>query len=82
LAGVLVAFNYREEGPQRRRYDWENETDELEPLQEEALPELAEEVGDASIQLQDNRITGYQIRYFYKEEKGEDKSPSNSDKSG
>ena len=81
LAGVLVAFNYREEGPQRRRYDWENETDEVELLQEEALPDLAEEVGEAPIQLQDNRITGYQIRYIYKEEKGEDKSPSSSDKS-
>ncbi len=25
LAGVLVAFNYRKEGPQRKTYEWENE---------------------------------------------------------
>lgn len=28
IAGVLVAFNYRKEGPQRRVYEWENEEDE------------------------------------------------------
>ncbi len=27
LAGVLVAFNYRKEGPQRRIYQWEDEDD-------------------------------------------------------
>ena len=28
LAGVLVAFNYRKEGPQRRVYHWEDEDDD------------------------------------------------------
>ncbi len=28
LAGVLVAFNYRKEGPQRRVYQWEEEEDD------------------------------------------------------
>lgn len=28
LAGILVAFNYRSEGPKRKIYDWENETDD------------------------------------------------------
>lgn len=28
LAGILVAFNYRTEGPRRKVYDWENETDD------------------------------------------------------
>lgn len=66
VAGVLVAFNYRQEGPQRRRYEWENETED------EALP--LEDLSDSpvthepDIQLQDDRITGYQIRYIYKEE--------------
>lgn len=27
IAGVLVAYNYRKEGPQRRTYEWENEDD-------------------------------------------------------
>jgi len=28
LAGLLVAFNYRKEGPQKREHDWGNEVDE------------------------------------------------------
>jgi membrane associated rhomboid family serine protease len=28
LAGILVAFNYRKEGPQRKAYEWENEKEE------------------------------------------------------
>lgn len=28
IAGVLVAYSYRREGPQRRVYEWENEEDE------------------------------------------------------
>ena len=28
IAGVLVAFNYRKEGPQRKVYEWEDEEDE------------------------------------------------------
>jgi membrane associated rhomboid family serine protease len=31
LAGILVAYNYRKEGPQRRHYDWENEEEEPAP---------------------------------------------------
>ncbi len=30
IAGVLVAYNYRKEGPQRREYQWEDDDDELE----------------------------------------------------
>ncbi len=28
ISGLLVAFNYRKEGPQRKVYDWENEEDD------------------------------------------------------
>lgn len=31
IAGVLVAFNYRSEGPQKKKYEWEDEKDEDEP---------------------------------------------------
>ncbi|MGE0566754.1 MAG: rhomboid family intramembrane serine protease [Bacteroidia bacterium] len=27
IAGLLVAFNYRKDGPQMKKYDWENEED-------------------------------------------------------
>jgi membrane associated rhomboid family serine protease len=39
IAGVLVAFNYRKEGPQRKIYDWEQEEDndeELPPFTDES----------------------------------------------
>ncbi len=32
VAGVLVAYNYRKEGPQRKAYDWENEEDDDETI--------------------------------------------------
>lgn len=28
ISGLMVAYNYRKEGPQRREYEWENESDE------------------------------------------------------
>lgn len=28
IAGLLVAFNYRKEGPQPKKYDWEDEEDD------------------------------------------------------
>jgi membrane associated rhomboid family serine protease len=31
IAGLFVAFNYRGDGPQRKRYDWEDEPDEEVP---------------------------------------------------
>jgi membrane associated rhomboid family serine protease len=41
LAGVLVAFNYRKEGPQRRVHVWEEEDDEeiVMPADDETLDE-------------------------------------------
>lgn len=32
IAGVLVAFNYRKEGPQRKVYEWPDEDDETEEI--------------------------------------------------
>ncbi len=49
IAGILVAFNYRKEGPQRKVYAWENEEEENESKENE-LPELPDEI---------------QIRYIY-----------------
>jgi len=53
IAGVMVAFNYRGEGPQRKKYEWE---DELEI-------EEAESVEPDEIQQSENPII---IRYIYK----------------
>lgn len=61
LAGILLAFNYRKEGPQRRVYEWENEEDtddgEPQPWQEDVLPE----------DRQDQPPPNITITYIYKE---------------
>lgn len=55
IAGVLVAFNYRKEGPQRKIYDWENDDDETEiPFEEN-----------------ENEKNDFIIRYIYKEKNEE-----------
>lgn len=64
IAGVLVAFNYRQEGPQRKRYAWEDEDEE-----EQGSTDSNQSVEESpDITSEDNRITGYQIRYIYKRE--------------
>lgn len=42
IAGILVAFNYRKEGPQKRVYQWEDEDDDATglPWQEVPTPPL------------------------------------------
>lgn len=53
IAGILVAFNYRKEGPQRKIYDWENEDDNDEteiPFEEE----------------NNKQQNNFSIRYIYK----------------
>jgi len=56
IAGVLIAFNYRKEGPKRRVYQWEEEEEEgdglSQPWQEiapEENPELKNPANDISI---------------------------------
>jgi membrane associated rhomboid family serine protease len=39
IAGTLVAYNYRKEGPQRRIYHWEDEDDAEEEIQDMDDPE-------------------------------------------
>jgi membrane associated rhomboid family serine protease len=62
IAGVLVAFNYRKEGPQRRVYEWENEDDE-EPDDDGDFSEAenTDEQSDEASGSQDLRIN-----YIYK----------------
>lgn len=52
IAGLLVAFNYRKEGPQRRIYEWENEEEEE-----------TEILNDQNQEEQND----FSIRYIYKE---------------
>ena len=61
LAGVLVAFNYRKEGPQRRVYHWEDEDEE------EIIPfEVIEEEEETSSENQ-TPVNDFKINFIYKE---------------
>ena len=70
IAGVLVAFNYRKEGPQRRIHQWpeekEEESDEIPYWQaSEEITPLQEESKEQPVQ----------ITYIYKGKKSEDQKP-------
>lgn len=57
VAGLLTAFNYRKEGPQQRKYDWEEEKDD----------DVGQDLNldQQENPRQDNAIT---INYVYKKE--------------
>lgn len=61
IAGVLVAFNYRKEGPQRKVYDWENESDE-----DESNDELINEDEDEA--SSEDTQQDVKINYIYKKD--------------
>lgn len=43
ISGLMVAYNYRKEGPQRKEYEWENEDDdENEIIPKEEISEINE----------------------------------------
>lgn len=64
IAGVMVAFNYRGEGPQRKKYEWEDEP-EIEELESAEQDE---------IQQSENPII---IRYIYKSDASDQEDPDN-----
>ena len=70
LAGVLVAYNYRKEGPQRRIYYWgeeEEDNEEIDKLSGNFDEDLMDEVQDLK---KDNEI---KINFIYKEKNQETK---------
>jgi membrane associated rhomboid family serine protease len=70
LAGVLVAYNYRKEGPQRQVYYWgeeEEDNEEIDKLSENFDEDLMDEVQELK---KDNEI---RINFIYKEKNQETK---------
>lgn len=59
LAGLLVAFNYRKEGPQRKIYTWENEDEDT-----DAPPEDEHESEDPENDVSKD----IKINYIYKKD--------------
>lgn len=66
LAGVLVAFNYRHEGPQPRVYQWEDEEDE-----EEGPQPWQEGMAEGENKPADKPADGIRITYVYKKKEEE-----------
>jgi membrane associated rhomboid family serine protease len=63
IAGLLVAYNYRAEGPQRRVYDWENEEDDEDDEEHHA----GEDDNDPPPGLgRDNSTDPFPFTYTYK----------------
>lgn len=74
LAGILIAIAYRNEGPQRKVYQWEEDEDEddIENYEEDTTP--ANEIADDSFGLNGtydsgNNVESAKINYIYKESK-------------
>lgn len=65
LAGCLVAFSYRKEGPQRKVYVWENETDDTDDI-------------DQDPSAGTDSLSYGQIRYLYRPGGHKDKDESSA----
>jgi len=61
LAGVLVAFNYRKEGPQRKVYEWETEQDS----DDDEITEQSEQ-NDMEAPPETENKNDIRINYLYK----------------
>lgn len=69
LAGLVLAIFYRKHGPQRIKYDWEEEEDEMDD-ESEGKPEQEKISG---INYTD---TSADIKYFYLDKNPEEKEDS------
>jgi membrane associated rhomboid family serine protease len=68
LAGVLVAFNYRKEGPQRRVYQWADEDDN-----DDSYLIIQNEIMEAEKEKQEPKAPDeITVNYIYKEKDKED----------
>ncbi len=63
LAGILVAFNFRKEGPQRKRYEWENEKDDDNEIYSQAEDLNNQEENKVDVNDDKKEI---KINYIYK----------------
>ena len=63
LAGILVAFNYRKEGPQKRIYHWEEESEDDLIDNSDSIEEL-EDITGKEIKSQTEE---FKINFIYKE---------------
>lgn len=69
LAGILIAFAYRSEGPQREIYHWDEDEEDIEYIEEETHP--ADEISDPGNENKEIENTGNEVKinYIYKEKR-------------
>jgi len=69
LAGILIAFAYRSEGPQREIYNWDEDEENIEYIEEETHP--ADEISDPGNENKEIKNTGNEVKinYIYKEKR-------------
>lgn len=76
VAGILIAFAYRETGPQRKVYQWEDEDDEMEyideenPTADESTVNQADEDVSAAVRTKENTTAQVKVNYIFKENDG------------
>jgi membrane associated rhomboid family serine protease len=78
VAGILLAFAYRDEGPQRKDYQWDDDDDDDDDTEypETEIPGSDEELGktilpgqDAALQSKENTTSQSKVNYIFKERK-------------
>lgn len=73
LAGILIAFAYRDDGPQRKVYQWDEDDEDLEYISEDNSDEIessntaVEEKSDTNPKSIENTTTMAKVKYVYKE---------------
>jgi membrane associated rhomboid family serine protease len=71
LAGILIAYAYRGEGPQKKIYQWDEDDEEIEYLEEESQPSdsnsTANNDGDKNPQLSEDPLNPVKVNFIYKE---------------
>jgi membrane associated rhomboid family serine protease len=73
LAGIVIAYAYRGEGPQRKVYHWDDEDEDIEYIEEETIP--VTEVPDGELksntEIKEPGAAGdpVKLNYIYKEGK-------------
>lgn len=72
IAGVLVAFNYRKEGPQRRVYQWEEEIEDEEKVEDAVGMELPNIAPSENRNEQNKPLNNFTIQFIYKEKNKEE----------
>ena len=74
LAGVIMAFAYRRQGPQRKKYEWEEEEEEDDIPEGYYDPGYYEDQGEDYHGNDEEEHQDPLLRYIYKRKKGDDKS--------